>query len=77
MIISDLSYATVLDADVVGGSYAPHKPKKPAPRYVNTAYLDAYAFAGGYNTKTKLVAYTETVYGLYSESSAIAYSESK
>jgi hypothetical protein len=69
MIISDLSYSTVADANVIGG-FKFYKPK-----YVNVAYADAEAYAIGPNTKTATETYAKAVYGVYSLSVSSSYAK--
>jgi hypothetical protein len=71
MIISDLSYSTVVDANVIGSGFAYYKP-----RYVNIAYASAGADAFGPNGFTKTITSTLTVYGAYSGSASLSVSKS-
>jgi hypothetical protein len=73
MIISDLSYSTVVDANVIGGTYK--KPVYKKPSYYNVAYADAYALAVGPNTKSGTYTYSVVAYGLFSESKSSSYAK--
>jgi hypothetical protein len=71
MIISDLSYATVVNADVTGGTYTPPKPKKYYPP-VAIALAGADSLALGKYTATVTKTYTTAVAGVGSSSSSFS-----
>jgi hypothetical protein len=71
MIISDLSYSTATDANVIGGFIFYSKK----PKYVNVAYADAEAYAIGPNTKSSTETYAKAVYGVYSLSASSSYAK--
>jgi hypothetical protein len=62
MIISDLSYSTVVDANVIGGTYKKYYPP------VAKAYADAYSVAVGYITYSDTYTSTKAVAGYFSSS---------
>jgi hypothetical protein len=68
MIISDLSYASVVDANVTGGTKK-HAPKKKKPA-VAIATAGADSLALGKYAATATFTVTEAVAGVYAASSS-------
>lgn len=70
MIISDLSYASVVDANVTGGTKK-HAPKKKKPA-VAIATAGADSLAVGKYTVTGTYTFTQAVAGVLSTSSSFS-----